>query len=272
MQGQRSRRNRQNQYVVAYVRVSTEQQHAEGFSLAAQREQAEAYTRARNQELLTVFDDVMSGAVPPERRPGLASALDAVRRGLADTLLVTRLDRLSRSTIETLTLLEEARKGGWTICSIAEDLVSTSPTGEMLVTMLAAVSQLERRMIGERTKAGMAELARQGRARSRWLPFGYRIAGEPHQTELTAGERRPLLPYEPEQAILSRILRLRQDGLGATRIARRLNNAGIMNPRTRRPWSPTGLANIIITAERRLATLPKTTPKQLTKGHQDEEE
>ena len=85
----------------------------------------------------------------------------------------------------------------------------------------------------------MAELRRQGRRTSRFPPFGFGFVD---------GE---LVPEPTEQATLDRIVELREDGHGARRIARVLNDAGQANPRTGRPWNRGTLQSILKTIERR---------------------
>lgn len=241
--------------LVAYTRVSTDEQAQGGVSLEAQRAQISAYADLYGLNCVEVMCDVASGALRPERRPGLAAALALIESGAADGVVVVKLDRLSRSTTDILDLVGKASRDGWRLVSVSEQLDTASAAGRFTVTVLAAMSEMERGIISERTRAAMRQIAAQGRARSRRLQFGFRVEGEPAKTELTKGERRPLVEHPEEQRLLRKILALRSRGLGPHAIASRLNARGIENPRTGRTWSVGGLASILATAERAPAPL-----------------
>ena len=227
--------------LVGYCRVSTEEQAREGVSLDAQAERLEAFAAAHEYELVALEADAgVSGKVAPTDRPGMARALALVRSGEADGIVALKLDRLSRDTRDTLDLIEECDRHGWRLISVSESLDTGSAAGRMVVTVLAALSQMEREQIAERTTFALESIARQGRARSRFVPFGWRSAGG--GIENTSGDRREHVPHPVEQAALTRILRLRKKGLGARRIASTLKGP---NPRSGKPWNPSGVASIL---------------------------
>jgi DNA invertase Pin-like site-specific DNA recombinase len=241
--------------LIGYVRVSTADQADRGLSLAAQRDRLEAYATAAGFVLAGLEQDAgLSGGLAPHKRPGLARALEAVRRGDADGIVVTKLDRLSRSTKDTLALVEEADRRGYRLVSVAEALDTGTATGRFVVTLLGALGQMEREQIGERTATAMARIAREGRARSRFLPFGYRLEGS-DATEATKGDRTPLERDEGEAAILEAMLALRAEGKRALRIANALNAKGTVNPRTGAPWNRGTVAAILATHDRRARAL-----------------
>ena len=237
--------------LVGYVRVSTEEQAREGLSLDAQRERLAAYATAHGAVLVSVeADEGQSGSIAPERRPGLARALARVRRGEADGIAAVKLDRLSRVTRHVLDLLDTAQKAGWRIVSVEEHLDTRSAVGEFTTTILAGLAQMERKLIGERTREAMRQIAREGRVRSGRLPFGYRTRRNPDSTRAVAGDRSPLIEHKDEQLLLRGMRDLRARGLGARRIARELNSKR-PNPRTGRPWTPSAVQKLLATAERR---------------------
>lgn len=240
---------------IGYARVSTEEQAGHGVSLADQRDRLAAYARAQGFALVAIEEDAgLSGGLSPTKRPGLAKALEAVRKGAASGVLVVKLDRLSRSTRDTLALVEEADRRGYRLVSVAESLDTGTATGRFVVTLLAGLAQMERESIGERTAFAMARIAREGRARSYRLPFGYRLQGS-DATVLEAGDRSQLVPDEDETALLRRMLALRDKGNGALRIANALNASGAINPRTGEPWNRGTVAAILATAARRSKAL-----------------
>lgn len=240
--------------MVGYVRVSTEEQAERGVSLDAQRDRLRAYATAHGFDLLAIeADEGVSGAVRAEKRPAFARAIAAVRNGAAGGIVALKLDRLARNTRDALDLMADAERKGWRLLSVYESLDTASPAGRFTFTMLAGLAQMERETISERTKTAMAEIARQGRARSRFVPFGYRLEGSPDSFTVPAGDRSPLIRHAGERSILARMLALQRKGLGALRIANALNAAGIANPRTGRPWNFGTIGAILRTAARRAA-------------------
>lgn len=243
--------------LIGYVRVSTEDQAVRGVSLEAQRERLSAFAVAHGTHSLLRIegDEGISGSVPPARRPGLSRALAAIRSREADGLLFLKLDRLSRSARDILELASEAKRERWHILSV-QDSIDTSGgvVGAFILQVLAAISELELGQTRARTTAALAQIARQGRGRSRFIPFGYRVDGAEGETVLRAGERRLLREHEPEMALLRDIIDMRERGLGARRIANTLNGKG-SNPRTGRPWNSGTVAAILRTVDRRANAL-----------------
>jgi len=227
--------------VIAYCRVSTEEQAASGHSLAAQRHRLAGYAEAHALDLVAVEGDEGISAKRTSNRPGLQRALAALARGEADGLAVARLDRLSRSTRDVLDLVALAERGGWALHSIEERLDTGSPHGRFVVTVLAALAQMEREQAGARTRTSMAEMRRRGRRVSGVAPFGYRFEGD------------AVVEVAAEREVLSRMLALADEGAGPFRIASRLNREGVANPRTGRAWYAGTVRSIVATARRRSA-------------------
>jgi DNA invertase Pin-like site-specific DNA recombinase len=252
--------------LVAYSRASTDEQAQEGVSLETQKAQISAYASLYGLECVDFKCDVASGALCPEKRPGLNAALALIKNGQADGVLVVKLDRLSRSTTDILSLVATASREDWRLVSVSEQLDTATAAGRFTVTVLAAMSEMERGIIAERTRAAMDQIAAQGRARSHRLQFGYRVEGHPTQTELTKGERGQLVEHPGEQRVLRKILALRSRGLGAHAIASRLNARGLLNPRTGRPWSVGGLGSILATALRADRAIRSKKPRLIPTG------
>jgi DNA invertase Pin-like site-specific DNA recombinase len=96
--------------VVGYVRVSTDRQSEEGFGLTIQREAVCRWARRAGHRLVAVHaDEGVSGTLPAAARPGLTAALDMIRTGAADALVLAKLDRLAR----TLSVQEAALARVW---------------------------------------------------------------------------------------------------------------------------------------------------------------
>ncbi|EAP3462113.1 recombinase family protein [Salmonella enterica] len=133
---------------LGYVRVSTEDKNQ-----SVDGQQTAIINAGFNIPLF--FADNTSGKVNPYRRPGFSSLMKIAKPG--DTIVVTELTRLSRSTLDTLTLLENLKKADIAVISLADkDLSTDTPDGLLKVGLLALLSQRERMIISVRTKAGLA--------------------------------------------------------------------------------------------------------------------
>jgi site-specific DNA recombinase len=108
-------------YAVAYCRVSTSMQADDGVSMQMQAEKAKLYCRLNNLELAGIYGDpAMSGK--SISRPGLQAVIEMIRAGRIQHLVTYKLDRLSRSTLESLQLIQFIDESGATLHSITESL------------------------------------------------------------------------------------------------------------------------------------------------------
>jgi DNA invertase Pin-like site-specific DNA recombinase len=137
-----------------YARVSTKDQNCE-----LQLRDLRAFCAARSFTLVREFVDVgESGA--KDSRPQLNELMGAARKRQLDAVLVWRFDRFARSTKHLLLALEEFRSLGIQFISYQENIDTSTPLGQALFTIVAAVAQLERDLIRERVAAGI-RVARQ---------------------------------------------------------------------------------------------------------------
>lgn len=146
--------------VIGYVRVSTREQGESGLGMAAQRSAIEAECTRRGWVLERVYEDVASGK--DTRREGLAAALAALRSGLVGAMVVAKLDRLSRSTRDFADLLETATAQRWALVVLDLGVDTATPSGQLVVNVIAALAQWERQMISTRTKEALAEAKDRG--------------------------------------------------------------------------------------------------------------
>lgn len=131
--------------VLAYVRVSTEDQST----------QAQRHSIAQAHNVEHWYDDeATSGATKAAQRSGFAALLKFARKG--DTLIVSAIDRLGRDTIDVLETVEALTAKGVAVVSMREGFDLSSPIGKAMLTMLAAVAELERSNIKARQMAGIA--------------------------------------------------------------------------------------------------------------------
>jgi DNA invertase Pin-like site-specific DNA recombinase len=139
-----------------YVRVSTGLQDTK-----AQETELKQYAQSRGWSVIKVYADKASGV--KESRPALDELMADCRKRKVDVVLVWKFDRFARSVTHLLKALEAFEAAGIEFVSLSEQIDTTSPAGKMVFTVLAAVGCLERSMIVERVKAGLAQARRDGK-------------------------------------------------------------------------------------------------------------
>lgn len=137
--------------LLGYARVSTEDQ-----KLDLQTDALAKVGVAADR----IYSDKASGG-PGVVRPGFVAAMKACRKG--DTLVVWKLDRLGRSLIEVLDVCQRLERKGAGIMVITEKIDTTTAMGRFVLHILAALAEMERGLIIERTKAGLAAARARGR-------------------------------------------------------------------------------------------------------------
>jgi DNA invertase Pin-like site-specific DNA recombinase len=138
-----------------YTRVSTDEQTAAGNGLAAQRDTLTAEIARRGwDDAQWITDEGVSGGVDPAARPALGPVMARLRRG--DVLASAKLDRLSRSVGDLAGILDRSRREGWQLVLVDLGIDTSSPVGEAMASVAGVFAQLERRMIGLRTKEALA--------------------------------------------------------------------------------------------------------------------
>jgi DNA invertase Pin-like site-specific DNA recombinase len=156
--------------VYGYARVSTEDQNLEGQLTSLLAAGAELAKQASSPDgspvRVKVFSEKESGAKTD--RAALATVLDLLAPG--DTLLVTRLDRLARSTLDLLVTLKQVADKGAAFRSLKDAWAdTTTPHGRLMLTMLGGLAEFERSLILERTAEGRA------RAMAKGVRFGRKV-------------------------------------------------------------------------------------------------
>ncbi|WP_429102207.1 recombinase family protein [Aeromonas rivipollensis] len=142
--------------VIGYLRVSTGEQ-----SVEAQRHSIEQTHKVE----MWYADEGVSGAVKALQRPAFAELAKFVRKG--DTLIVPAVDRLGRDTIDVLHTVQALQDKGVSIISLREGFDLSTPIGKAMLTMLAAVAELERSNIKARQMAGIAKAKAEGKVLGR---------------------------------------------------------------------------------------------------------
>lgn len=140
---------------LVYTRVSTEEQGISRNGLESQLATCQEYSRRMGFEVAEVIEEVVSGA-KMTNRPLFIGALARLKAGDANVLVVSKLDRLSRSVSDLCYLLEVSEKEGWSLVILDLNIDCTTSSGRMQAQIQATFAEFERRRIGERTKDGLA--------------------------------------------------------------------------------------------------------------------
>jgi site-specific DNA recombinase len=168
-----------------YVRVSSEDQAREGYSLVAQQEKLEEYGK-KNGYLLNreniYIDDGYSGKT--ENRPALRRLSENAQKHNFDVVLVYRLDRFFRNVRLLLESVEMLGQHGVGLKSITEPFDTSTPIGRYVLVNLGAIAELERAIIMERKELGTLKAAQDGKWMGGTPPYGYRIKRETKKLEL----------------------------------------------------------------------------------------
>lgn len=199
---------------IGYARVSTAEQADSGLSLEAQRAKIRAYCQLHDLELVEIIEDGATGKHLD--RPGVQRVLKAVRGRHTNTIVIAKLDRITRSVQDLGTLLEVFARYQVAFASVAETLDTSTAAGRLVLHVMGSVAQWEREAIAERTSDALSALRARGRRVSRHAPYGYRHTSDGKLREHTR---------EQAGIRLARQLRL-EDGLSLRKIATRLQLAG----------------------------------------------
>jgi len=202
---------------IGYVRVSTEDQAREGVSLDSQKAKIRTYCGLKDMDLVEIIEDAGISA-KNLKRPGAQKVLEMVRQKKVDAVVVYKLDRMFRSTVDALEITKRFDKLGVSFHSIEETLDTQSALGNFFFTLTAALAEMERRLIGERTQVALQQKKAMGECVGH-VPFGYRLAED----------GKHLTKDSDEQLILKEINKLRSRGLSLRQIAHELNARDISN-------------------------------------------
>lgn len=194
-------------HVIGYRRVSTEEQARTGHGLDAQRSIVLEHAARRGWTVEWKEDE---GATGGRINPGLREALELLRTGQADALVVTKMDRLARSVFNAADIMQAAQRQGWSLIVLDLGMDLSTPSGKAMYNMLATFAELERDMISTRTKEGLAAARAKGRRIGR--------------------------PSSIPTDVRRRIVLARDAGASFGSIAQELTDEGILTPTGRPVW------------------------------------
>lgn len=219
-----------------YVRVSTEEQASEGYSIGAQKEMLQDYCIVEGWEVAGVYeDDGYSGR--SVKRPAYQRMMSEMDSW--DVLLVIKMDRIHRNSRNFMNMMEALTKHGKMFVSQSEALDTTNALGRFVVDMIQRLAQLESEQIGERTYMGMREKAEtldkaeEGKRTMGFTPpFGYRL------------ENGGLEEEPDELPIVSRMFSEYLGGSTMDEISWSLGREGILTRRGN-PWNKRNMSTVL---------------------------
>lgn len=160
--------------VGAYIRVSTEEQALQGVSLAAQEEALKNYCKTFGYEIHRVYRDKGKSGKSISGRPAMLKLLEDAEAKKFDAIIIYKLDRFSRSVYDLIVTIKKLKQWDVDFISLQDKIDTTSAMGKFQFHLFGALAELEKDMIGERTKFGMQKKAKDGAIVNR-APLGYLI-------------------------------------------------------------------------------------------------
>ena len=218
---------------VGYIRVSTEDQ-TQGVSLENQKAKIKAYADLKDLQLIGIIEDAGISA-KNLNRPGVQEVLKMARKKKVEAVIVYKLDRMFRSTIDALETTKMFDRWNIAFHSIQETLDTQSAMGRFFFTLTAALAEMERGIIGERTKAALKHKRLNGEKTGGDIPFGYSL-GIDGQT---------LMEDREEQEVIRVMMDLKGKGCSLRSIGEELQRRGYLTKTGKTTWHPQSIARIL---------------------------
>lgn len=200
-------------FAKGYIRVSTQLQKDDGTSLEIQCKRIHDYCNYKNFELVKIYSDPGVSGKSIDGRPQMKALLDDIQKD--DYIIFTDLSRMSRSTLDSLSIIQQiANKKAFFVC-LALDIDASTPNGSFMIQVLCAFNELERKNTAAKVSYNMKVLSQQGKLRNR-CPFGYKFVGKDKDFE----------PEPTQQEVIKIIINLYNQGHNPNKIAAILNTQG----------------------------------------------
>ena len=198
-----------------YMRVSTEDQAREGFSLQEQRERLESFCKFKGYEIIDYYEDAGISAKTGNYRPEFERLKNDIKAKKVNTIVALKLDRITRSIYDWENLMTFLDENDAYLDCVNDDINTTSANGKMISRLLMSVSQNEIERTSERTKIGMAGAIKQGHI-PHVAPLGYK-----HEN------KRLVIDYTTKDIVI-RIFDLYYNGMSYKKISNLLNKEKVL--------------------------------------------
>ena len=221
--------NNEKKIAGLYIRVSTEDQAREGFSLPEQEKRLRAMCEYKGYEIYKLYKDAGISAKTGNTRPAFEELLQDIRDKKCNTIVVLKLDRLTRSVFDLEGIMNFLEENNAYLDCANEEINTTNSSGKMVARLLTTVSQNEIERTSERTKVGLAGAIKEGHIPAR-APLGYKHIDK------------KLVPDTLTKDIVIRIYNLYFEGKSYYNIATIFNEEKVLNKTN---WCDTGILRII---------------------------
>lgn len=212
-----------------YIRVSTEDQAREGFSLPEQEKRLRAMCEYKGYEIYKLYKDAGISAKTGNYRPAFEELLQDIRDKKCNTIVVLKLNRLTRSVYDMEGIMKFLDENNAYLDCANEEINTTNSSGKMVARLLTTVSQNEIERTSERTKVGLAGAIKEGHIPAR-APLGYKHIDK------------KLVPDPLTKDIVIRIYNLYFEGKSYFNIATIFNEEKVLGKTN---WCDTGILRII---------------------------
>ena len=212
-----------------YMRVSTEDQAREGFSLPEQKERLEAYCKFNDYNIVEYYKDAGISAKTGNHRPEYERMLEDGKQGKINMFIALKLDRVTRSVKDWESLIVFTEKYNIDLALVNDKIDTTSANGKMVSRIMMSVSQNEIERTSERTKVGMVGAIKKGHIPAS-APLGYKR------------DNKKLVPDMLTKDIVIRIFNLYYEGNSYSTIANIYNNEKVLGKTN---WRDTRILKIL---------------------------
>jgi len=234
----KKRNTRKNASTAIYVRVSTEEQAQEGFSIRAQIEKLKSYALLKEWDIHGIYADEGISGKNIVDRPEINRLIDDINDGKVNNVLVFKVDRITRSTKNLLELVELFEENNCAFNSLCESIDTETPSGRMFLKIIGIFAEFERENISERVRLGKERMVKEGYTLANYsVSYGY-----------TKEKGEKIQKVEPSEArIVQEIFKMYVgQNMSMTGIAKALNQRKISTKRSGVAWD-TSTVKLILT-------------------------
>lgn len=222
--------NEERKIAGIYIRVSTEDQAREGFSLGEQKEKLLQLCKFKEYEVFKVYEDAGISAKDMAHRPAFQEMLADMKKGKINYIVAYKLDRVTRSVRDLEELIAVLEKHNTYLVCDRDDVNTSTANGRFFVRMLTVLSQLEIEIVSERTKFGLNGAIKSGHLPGT-IPLGYK----------KDGNKKTVLDVTTKDIVI-RIFNMYLEGKSYQQIANIFNKEKVLEPKK---WRDSTIQKII---------------------------
>lgn len=205
--------------IALYLRVSTQEQATEGYSIEAQEQSGREFAKRMNYEVVSVYKDEGVSGKSTKNRKAYQRMMEAAKEGEFELLVIWKLTRLGRNMLDILKTVETLLKYDVGLYSISEQFDVTTSSGKLMLQLLGSFGEFERNQISENVQMAMKSLVRDQKRYAGGRRLGY-------VSDIDADGKK-YLRIEPDEArIVQMIFKQYIGGNGYRAIANQLNRQG----------------------------------------------